>query len=164
MKNFFFKKLLLSIFIFLLFILPVVFVTIYHYKTVLTRSDEMIRSRREITSNLAASLIAEKFNVLKELITSYGFSRELRFQVVQKNWNGAIDIASEMIKTHPDVERVTIVDPKGTLMADSPIIAGATGNNYAYRDWYKEVIKTDNTYFSDIFKRKPKPTYNVICY
>lgn len=162
MDNLSIKKKLLSISIFLFFLLPVVFITAYQYYTATSHFDEMIKSRRETASYLSASLIGEKFNVLKELITSYGLSRELRSQVVQKNWNNALNIASEILKVHPDVERVTIVDPKGTLMAGNPTIAEVVGVNFAYRDWYKETVRTDNTYLSDIFKRKAKPAYNVI--
>ena len=162
MDNLSIKKKLLSISIFLFFLLPIVLITIYHYRTATSNFDEMIKSRQEIVSYLSASLIGEKFNVLKEFTTSYSLSRELRNQVIQKKWDGAINIAGEIIKAHPDVARVAIIDPKGTLMAGSPAIAEVIGNNFAYRDWYKEVIRTDNTYLSDIFKRKAKPTYNVI--
>lgn len=162
MDNFSFKKIFLSTSIFFIFLLPIVLATLYQYKTASIYFDEMIKSRRETVAYLSASLIGEKFNVLKELITTYGLSRELRSQVIQKNWNGAIDIASEMIKTHPDIERTTIVDSKGTIMADRPTIIGSVGTNFAYRDWYTEVVKTNNTYFSDILKRKVKPTYNIV--
>lgn len=162
MDNLFFKKKLLLIVILLFFLLPIFFTTLYYYQVASKYFNQTIGPNHESVSFLAASLIGEKFNVFKELITTYGLSRDLRNQVIQKNWNGAISIASEMINTHPDIERVAIVDPNGILMADSPVIPETKGNNYSYRDWYKEVIRTKSTYFSYIFKRKPEPTYNVI--
>ncbi|MEK7522133.1 MAG: cache domain-containing protein [Patescibacteria group bacterium] len=162
MENFFFKKRLLLICVLLFFLLSIIILTAYQYHVATSHFDEMIKSRRETVSYLAASLIGERFNVLKELLTSYGLSRDLRSQVIQNNWDEAINIAREILKVHPDVERVSIFDPKGTFMAGFPVAAELTGQNFAYRDWYKEVIKTDNTYLSDIVKRKVKPTYNVI--
>lgn len=162
MENSSFKKKLLSISIFFLFLMPVVFITAYQYYTATSHFDEMIKSRRETVSYLSASLLGEKFNVLKELLTSFGLSRDLRTQVVQKNWEGAIGIAEEILKVHPDVERVSIFDPKGTFMAGFPITTELTGQNFAYRDWYIGATETDHTFLSDIVKRKIKPTYNVI--
>lgn len=162
MDNLFFKKKLLLIAIFLFFLLPIFFITLYHYQVASNYFNQTMGPNHESVSFLAASLIGEKFNVLKELVTTYGLSRDLRSQVIQNNWGGAINIAREILKVHPDVERISIFDPKGTYMSGFPVATELTGQNFAYRDWYKGAIKTDNTYLSDIAKRKADPTYNVI--
>jgi signal transduction histidine kinase len=55
-----------------------------------------------------------------------------------------------------------LADPAGTLIVDIPELPGVRGKNFAYRDWYRGMIRNWLPYVSNVYQRAAEPRYNVI--
>src|SRR5690606_14634949 len=78
------------------------------------------------------------------------------------DWPAGLDTFRHLAGGDLGVDRVFLVDPHATLMAEFPATEAAVGRNFADRDWYKGVTRTGNTYVSDAYKRFAAPQVNVI--
>ena len=142
-------------------ILAVVMMAIYSYRAIDLELTESVLSRRASVSSLAAAVLSEKFDRLVDIgisLTSHVRFREL---VEDGNWIEAGKILSSVPADFPLIDRITLHDMRGTLMADVPPAPEVRGRNFADRDWYQGVMRTGKPYISRVYRRAALPQRNV---
>ena len=107
-------------------------------------------TRRETIAQLAANLVKERFDSLKELGLSLATRQRFRELVRDQKWNEAIQVMETIPTDFPYIERVFITDVQGNLKSDYPSVAGVKNMNFSYRDWYKGVTNEWKPYISEI--------------
>lgn len=155
-------RLIIQTSIFLVVISPIVVMSYVGYKDTEEHLTELTLSRRESLAHLASIVLKEKFDRIVDLGVSFATRVQFRKHIEAGRWDEAIKILESAPKDFPYIDTVGLFDPKGTLMAVTPPIPEAIGQNFAYRDYYQGVSKDWQPYVSEVFKRAPEPKYNVV--
>jgi signal transduction histidine kinase len=144
------------------FISPVLLLSTFSY--IKTRRDltDFALSRRQTVAYLAAGVLKEKFDSLTAIGISLATRPRLREAVSTGKWNEAVRYLRSVPQDFPEVARISLTDPSGTLMADTPELSDVKGRNFAFRDWYQGVSKEWVPYLSDVYHRAADPRYCVI--
>ena len=142
-------------------ILAVVMMAIYSYRAIDRELTESVLSRRASVVSLAAAVLSEKFDRLVDIGISLASHVRFRELVEGGNWVGASEILSAVPADFPFIDRITLNDVRGTLMADVPPALEVRGRNFADRDWYQAVMRTGQPYISQVYKRAALPQINV---
>jgi signal transduction histidine kinase len=111
--------------------------------------------------NLAAATLSEKFARLVDIGVSLATRVRFRKLVADGQWADAMEILRDVPRDLPVIDRVFLVSAEGTLMADFPELAGARGQNFVHRDWYKGVSGSWRPYVSPVYMRNAAPQLNV---
>jgi hypothetical protein len=142
--------------------IPIISLGVFAYHTSYRDLTEFTLSRRQSIALLAANALEQRFERLTDIGVSLATRVRFRKLVAEEKWFDAIEILKDVQEDFPFVERVFLADLAGTLMADTPALAGVRGKNFARRDWYQGVIKTWRPYISDVYQRAAEPRHNVI--
>jgi signal transduction histidine kinase len=156
------KRRLMNFAIFLLLLLPVLFIGTFSYLQSYRDLSSDTYARRQALAFLAATALEQKFDRLTDLGVSLATRVRFRHLISQGKWDDAIEILRGVPKDFPFIDRLIISDLKGTLMADIPAVPEVKGRNFAYRDWYTGVSKNWEPYVSEVYQRAAKPRYNVV--
>ena len=143
--------------IFLTFILLALLI----YKSVDQELTDVALMRRASVVNLAAVTLSEKFARLLDIGVSLATRVRFRQLVAEGQWADAIEILRDVPRDLPVIDRVFLANAEGTLMVDFPELAGARGQNFALRDWYKGVSRGWRPYVSPVYTRTAAPQLNV---
>jgi PAS domain S-box-containing protein len=156
------QRRLVNVAVFLFLLLPVLAIGTFSY----------LQSHRDLTSNtydrrqalafLTAATLEQKFYRLTDLGISLATRVRFRQMVGQGKWDEAIAILQSVPRDFPSIDRITLNDLQGTLMADTPALPGVRGRNFAHRDWYLGVSKNWEPYLSEVYQRAAEPRYNVV--
>jgi diguanylate cyclase (GGDEF)-like protein/PAS domain S-box-containing protein len=133
----------------------------YNYQRIDNQLTDVAISRQQVAAQLLAATLSEKFGRSIDLAVSFATRVQFQKLVAAGQWDKAIAILHSVPTDFPFIERVTLVSTSGTLMADSPILPGVRGMNFAYRDWYQGVSSNWQPYISEVFQRKASPQLNV---
>ena len=117
--------------------------------------------RRASVVNLAAATLSEKFARLLDTGASLAGGVRLRQLVADGRWAEAMAILRDVPRDLTVIDRVFLADAGGTLRADFPELAGARGQNFAHRDWYKGVSLGGRPYVSPVYTRAAAPRLQV---
>lgn len=131
------------------------------YRVVDQELTEAVLSRRASVSYLAAVVLAEKFDRLVDIGTSLATRVRFRQLVEAGRWTEAVGILREIPRDFPFVDRITLNDLRGTLMADVPEVPSVRGQSFAHQDWYQAVIRDGKPYVSELYRRTAPPQANV---
>ncbi len=134
---------------------------VFSYRTIDLELTQSALSRRSALSYLAANLLAEKFDRLVDVGVSLASRVRFRELVEAGNWTEAIKILRGVPEDFPFIDRITLNDLKGTLVADVPASPAVSGGNFSHRDWYRVVMSTSRPYISQIYMRSAPPQTNV---
>ena len=134
---------------------------IYSYRSIDKELTEAALARRAALSYLASAVLAEKFDRLIDIGVSLASRVRFRQLVEQGKWNEAGKILTEVPADFPFIDRITINDTAGTLVADAPAALDVKGRNFAHRDWYQAVMRTGRPYISQVYMRSAVPQMNV---
>ncbi len=148
--------------IFLVLLSPVVFLATLTYLRTRQDSTAFALSQRQAIAYLAATTLKEKLDRLVDISVSLASRVRFRQLVSEGKWDEAIDILRSVPRDFPFIDRVTINDLEGTLMADTPALPDVRGKNFANRDWYRGVSQNWQPYVSEVYQRAAEPRYNVI--
>ncbi len=143
-------------------VLPVILIGASAYFQTYQDLTELTLSRRQSIAALAATALKQRFDRLTDIGVSLATRVRFRQLVGDGKWLEAIEILKAVRQDFPFIDRVFLADPNGTLMADSPALAGVRGKSFADRDWYQGVSKDWRPYVSDGYRRAAPPQYNVI--
>ncbi len=138
----------------------IVMTAIYSYRAIDREFTESALSRRAALSYLTAAVLAEKFDRLADIGISLASRVRFREMVETGNWAEASKILTSVPADFPFIDRITLIDPRGTLMADVPETA-VRGENFAYRDYYQAVVRSGQPYISQVYRRVAPPQMNV---
>jgi PAS domain S-box-containing protein len=131
------------------------------YRTIDRELTDLALSRRASVSYLAAQLLTEKLDRLTDIGISLATRVRFREMVEAGNWAEAGRILASVPNDFPFIERTTLLDRTGTLMVDVPEIPGVSGNNFAYRPWFQEALRTRQPHISQVYRRFAPPQLNV---
>ncbi len=146
----------------LLLTAPLLLLTLFSYQQINRNLTETALARRQTAAFLAANLVKERLDHLKNLGVSFATRIRFRELVTQGKWEEAAAILQSVPADFPWVERVFLADQAGTLMADTPPLPQVRGQNFAFRDWYRGVSASWEPYVSGIYKRTAEPALNVV--
>lgn len=141
---------------------PMLALALYSYSELYGGMTRAVYDRCQSVSELAALILEEKFDRLKDVASSLATRKHFLKVTDAGDWASAIAIIRHVPDDFPYVERVFLADANGTLMAQYPELAGSVGKNFAHRDWYQGARRTGDIYVSKIYKRSAEPQYNVI--
>jgi signal transduction histidine kinase len=141
---------------------PVIIIAAVSYHQSMHDLTALTLSRRHAVAALAATTIEEKFARMLALGVSLATRVHFQQLVEAGQWQEAIAILQRIPDDFPGIDRVFLTDPGGTLMADTPVISGVRGLNFAQRDWYQGVSRHWRPYLSEVYRRAAAPPFNVI--
>ena len=139
----------------------IVVMAVYSYRAIDRELTESALSRRASVSYLAAVVLAEKFDRLVDIGVSLASGVRFRELIEAGNWAEAARIHGSVPDNFPFIDRFTMHDPRGTLMADFPVAPDLRGRNFAHRDWYQGVMRNGQPYVSEVYRRAASPQMNV---
>jgi PAS domain S-box-containing protein len=149
--------------IFFIFIfLPLVLLAYLSYQWVHNDITKELYGRKQSVVRLSATVIKERLDRLIDIGISLATRVQFRELIRQGKWDNAIAILNEIPQHFTFIDYIFLAHPDGTHMASIPPLPEARGQNFAYRDWYKGVIKTKKPYVSEVYKRVAAPRYNVV--
>lgn len=158
------SKFLFEAAIFLLIVLPVAIIALSSYVSTKQNLNDLTFSRREAIAELAATLLQERLDSIRNLGVSLATRVQFRNLIAQKKWDAAATILTTVPRDFPFIERLFLTDISGTLTADVPRLPGSVGKNFSLRDWYIGISKNWEPYLSEVYKRAAPPQYNVVAY
>ena len=118
-----------------------------------TSKTEQILKEDWSDANLISLLLDEHLKKIVSVMESYGNRQSLLQAVKDKNVKKAMVHLINLKKSNPDVDILVITDKQGTLWAAYPERPELLGQNLAYQDWYKGVIKEWKSNISDVVLR-----------
>jgi PAS domain S-box-containing protein len=134
---------------------------VYSYREINDELTAVTLSRREAVAQLAATVLAEKFERLVDVAVSLATRVRFRELVAQGKWAEAIEIMRAVPRDLPQIERLFLADIKGTLRADVPALPDVRGINFAHREWFKGVSREWRPYVSPVYIRQAAPQLKV---
>lgn len=147
----------------LLLVLPGLFMAYYSYNSLRKLLDSNLLERKEALASFAATLTQERLNHIIRLGETYAGRPSVKAMVKAGNWRGAMDALREIEAYSSRIDRLILADRSGTVWADSPAIPNSYGKNFAFREWYKGLVKNEwRPHISRIYKRLLPPQLNII--
>jgi signal transduction histidine kinase len=138
----------------------VIAVAVGSYRAIDEELTQVVLSRRSSVAYLAATTLAEKFDRLTDVGTALATRVRFRELVIAGKWNEAIPILKAVPQDFPFIDRVQLLEPRGTLMADIPA-SNARGGNFARSEWYGGVSGGWRPYVSAVYLRAETPQVEV---
>jgi PAS domain S-box-containing protein len=138
----------------------IVVMAVYSYRAIDRELTESALSRRASVSYLASAVLSEKFDRLVDIGISLATRVRFRELVETGHWADASKILSRVPADFPIIDRITLIDLRGTLLADVPETP-VRGQNFAYRDYYQAVMRNGQPYISQAYRRVAPPQVNV---
>jgi len=106
-------------------------------------------------------VLTEKFDRLLDIGIALASRVRFRELVERGDWIRASEILSAVPADFPFIDRITLNDARGTLMADVPPAPDLRGRNFGHRDWYQAIMRNGQPHISQIYKRAAPPQVNV---
>ncbi len=147
---------------FLVLIVPIVFISIFGYRSTARALTDLEAARKSSLVALASSLIHEKLEDIKSLGISLAIRPLLVEKAEQGDWEAAAQVLHNVSGVFPFVDRIFLTDPQGVIRADLSSLGDAVGTDRRDTDWYKGVSKSWEPYICGVFKRRSLPRINVI--
>ena len=141
---------------------PVVLVVVFSYVRTSEELTASELSRRQAIVGLAAATLQEKFHRLTDLSLSLATRVRFRQLVEAGDWQEAIKILQSVSRDFSFIDRLTIADTSGIVVADTPELPGVKGMSVAHRDWHRSVMAAGKPYVSEIYQRSGNPQSHVI--
>ncbi|MBI4992262.1 MAG: PAS domain S-box protein [Candidatus Harrisonbacteria bacterium] len=156
------KRRFINSVIFLAIIAPTIGFGLFHYLQAYRDLTKSAIDRRASLAHLSAITLRERFDRLVDVGISLATRVRLRQLIEEDNWSEAIKIMSSVPVDLGYIDRIVLVDPKGTVTADLIEPSDVIGKNFAFRDWYQGVSKKWEPYISEVFKGAAAPYLNGI--
>ncbi len=131
------------------------------YRLIDRQLTEAALSRRASLSYLTAAVLTEKFDRLVDIGVSLATRVRFRQLIENGKWEGAVRILRGVPGDFPFIDRITLHDIHGMLMADVPEVPEVRGQSFAHRDWYRGVKRAWQPHVSEVYRRAAAPQMNV---
>ena len=141
-------------------LLLVVFVAaaLFFARAIRVEEQEHLAQNDAIARSVAASIEAREQGYLN-VLRSYAGRFRFRESIKRRDRTEALTHLRQLHQSFPDVDRVFLADPAGTVWASEPESPENDGQSYAFRDWYRGVSRSWQPYMSEIYEtaheRKP---------
>jgi len=141
---------LLAIVLSFVIVAAIAFLLSYRHHTMYT---EQILKEDRSAAKLLSLVLEQRLKGIVAVMESYS-QRPLLIQAVRdKNVAKARVHLLRLQASDPDIDILSITDRQGTLWMAQPERPEALGQNFAQRDWYKNVSKERKTIVSDVVLR-----------
>jgi signal transduction histidine kinase len=138
----------------------VIVVAVSSYRAIDEELTQVVLARKSAVAYLAATTLSEKFDRLSDVGVALATRVRFRELVAAGRWKEAIGILRAVPEDFPFVDRIELLEPRGTVMADIPA-SGATGRNFAQREWYQGISAGWQPYVSGAYRRTDAPQVDV---
>src|SRR5256886_6422068 len=141
-------------------LLRVVFVAaaLFFARAIRVEEQEHLAQNDAIARSVAASIEAREQGYLN-VLRSYAGRFRFRESIKRRDRTEALTHLRQLHQSFPDVDRVFLADPAGTVWASEPESPENDGQSYAFRDWYRGGSRSWQPYMSEIYatahERKP---------
>jgi len=141
-------------------LLLVVFVAaaLFFARAIRVEEQEHLAQNDAIARSVAASIEAREHGYLN-VLRSYAGRFRFRESIKRRDRTEALTHLRQLHQSFPDLDRVFLADPAGTVWASEPESPENYGQSYAFRDWYRGVSRSWQPYMSEIYEtaheRKP---------
>ncbi|OLD98475.1 MAG: hypothetical protein AUG80_07945 [Candidatus Rokubacteria bacterium 13_1_20CM_4_68_9] len=141
-------------------LLLVVFVAaaLFFARAIRVEEQEHLAQNDAIARSVAASIEAREHGYLN-VLRSYAGRFRFRESIKRRDRTEALTHLRQLHQSFPDLDRVFLADPAGTIWASEPESPENYGQSYAFRDWYRGVSRSWQPYMSEIYEtaheRKP---------
>ena len=143
-----------SAFAFALFVCFVVVfgvASIIAYHSYLKETQNTIRSN-QTKANLLAKLVLEHQRAAIAVLRSYGNRPLLVDSVKRKDFEGAVEHLTDLVKNNPEMGWPFIANPDSTIWVNYPVDRQVMNKDLSDRDWYKGVSREWKPYVSSLYK------------
>jgi len=131
-----------------------------YYASVRSELTDVVMARRVAVAQLAAATLSERLDRMLDLAVSLATRVRFAELVAAGQWDAAVQILKSVPTEFRFVDRVVLVDVRGTIMADVPAL-DSRGQNFAHRDWYQGVSRDWKPYVSGVYLRSAAPRRTV---
>lgn len=156
----------LPVFLTLCFVvLPLAAAAFYVSLGVFRDLQDFTFSRRQTIAFLIAATMQEKLDRVVDIGTSLSTRVQFQKLIEAGKWDEAITILEKVPKDFPYIARLALFDPKGVLMAVTPLtpeISAVIGQDFSYRDYYQGVSKNWEPYIAEAIKPAVPLGYNLV--
>jgi PAS domain S-box-containing protein len=160
------KRRQLPIFLVLIItIIPITIIALYSSSNLFNDLSKFSLSRRQTVAFLVATTIKENLDKVTDIGLSISTRMQFRRFVEVGNWNEAIKTLEEVPLNFSYIDRISLFDPSGRLMAvtkPTPELLSIIGDDFSYRDYYQGVIKTGEIYVAEAIKPAVPLGYNLM--
>jgi signal transduction histidine kinase len=131
-----------------------------YYVSVRSELTDVVMARRAAVAQLAAATLSERLDRVLDLAVSLATRVRFAELVAAGQWDAAVQILKSVPAEFRFVDRVVLVDVRGTIMADVPAL-DSRGQNFAHREWYQGVSRDWKPYVSGVYLRAASPRRTV---
>lgn len=129
--------------------------------------SSVIINKNEALAKLSAQIVKRRLDSVLIAGNAYSKNQRLVKFINEDKWREAVNSIAGLLREDFDnggPERIFLTDITGTLKAYFPKISWVSGQNFAFRDWYKGVTRNFEAYLSEVYKRTAKPQFNVVVF
>src|SRR2546426_6558450 len=141
-----------------LLLLVFVAAALFFARAIRVEEQEHLAQNDAIARSVAASIEAREHGYLN-VLRSYAGRFRFRESIKRRDRTEALTHLRQLHQSFPDLDRVFLADPAGTVWASEPESPENYGQSYASRDWYRGVSRSWQPYMSEIYEtaheRKP---------
>lgn len=141
----------------LLALLPITLLS--YYADGLLQRQAQAESLRENAqqAELTAAFLLDHFHQRQAMLQAYATDPDF-LRAWQARDYKAVD--QHMARAHmlqPDSALVSAYDPDGTMRSIAPPDSAILGQSFAFRDWYRGVVRDWNPYISEVYRTRAQP-------
>jgi len=134
-------------------LLPIMLLSVYSFQIASGSVEDLVESGNISATNNLAQHATQDFN--KTVRLAYAIAS---VQGTVEAVNGRDDLAmgtrlKAIVLAYPQIDRVFVTDPKGTLWSDFPSAPGSYGKNFSETEWFKGVSERWKPYISGVYLR-----------
>lgn len=118
---------------------------------------ERERAIKQQTAGSAANMLDVRIQTMIELGVSMSHRSSLQERLREGDTASAVPHLDELAALTSDIDRVTLVDPEGEVIAVSSGSTVETGTDLSHREWFQSAVKTWQPYVSQVFSTVGTP-------
>ncbi|MHB8718222.1 MAG: response regulator [Candidatus Dormibacteria bacterium] len=129
--------------------------------------QDQVEARLRNAAAVAADDVTQTMGGLSQLVAAYASRPSVR-QQLSPSPSGASEQArlqtdlAALRHARPGIAIAFLADPRGRLIAIDPPTPAIVGTNFAYRDWYRGIVRTGSTYVSSVYRSAATGTPRVV--
>ena len=138
-------------------VLPLLLFFAFAHTVFLHQAKSKVSEQSSKAAALVSKLVQERIEEDKVLVESIGNQPALLQALQQGNLASVTDHLAGTHSLRPDFTFLSVYDLDGTMRAIYPPDAKVLTRNFAYRDWYKGVTRTNAPYVSEFYESAVMP-------
>jgi len=129
-------------------------VVAFGFATVRLSSDavrDQVDTRVQTSALASANVVEQQLGRLAEIVEAHTEQRRFRNAVEDGDRDEMRMALARLVELRDDVQLAFVVDPSGVLEDVVPATPDAIGRDFSFRDWYRGVSTTQETYVSEAY-------------